>query len=187
MVYKPPVPLKLKAPPPRKKAPPPPVSSPTVSMKVTRRRGKRTPVLGNLIYAAIIVAMLFGMLPTALVLVVGGLPTLVTVVIDRHRRHYLSRCVGFMNFAGIAPYLIKIWMHHTTLAAMEMLTNPYAWLAMYGAAGAGWLIYLSAPSIAWLQVELTGARRVKVLKNRQRQLIEEWGEDVTGTPHAAGA
>mgnify|MGYP001605716256 CR=1 FL=1 len=182
MAYKPP--LKLKAPPARKG---PAALAPKVIVKA-KRRAKRTPVLGNLIYAAVIVALLFGMLPTALVLVVGGLPTLVAVVIDRHPRHYLARCVGFLNFAGVAPYLLKIWMHHTTLAAMEMLTNPYAWLAMYGAASAGWLVYLSAPSIAWLQVELTGARRVRILKARQRQLIEEWGEDVAGTfgaPHAA--
>lgn len=184
MVYRPPV--KLKAPPPRKKPAPPP--EPTVVVKA-RRRGKRTPILGNLIYAALIISMLFGMLPTALILVVGGLPTLVAVVVDRHPRHYLARCVGFLNLAGVAPYLVKIWMHHTTIAAVEMLTNPFAWLVMYGAAAAGWIIYLSAPSIAWLQVELTGAHRVKVLKNRQRQLIQEWGEDVAGTfgsPHAAG-
>lgn len=183
MVYKPPV--KLKAPPRRKPAP-----SMMAAISKVRRPVRRTPILGNLISAAIVIALLFGMLPTALVLVVGGLPTLVAVVVDRHRRHYLARCVGFANFAGIAPFLLKIWTHHTTLAAMEMLTNPYAWLVMYGAAAAGWVIYLSAPSIAWLQVELTGTRRIKILKARQRQLIEEWGEDVAGafgSSNAAGS
>ena len=147
-------------------------------------RARRTPVLNNVIYAAVIVTLMFVLLPTALILVVGGLPTLVAVVVDRHRHHYLTRCVGALNFAGIAPYLMKIWMHHTTLAAMQLLTSPYAWLVMYGAASIGWIIYLSAPSIAWLQVELMGARRIKALKARQRQLIEEWGEEVA---EAAGA
>jgi hypothetical protein len=145
---------------------------------------RRTPVINNLIYTAAIITLLFVMLPTALILVVGGLPTLVTLVIDRYPRHYLTRCVGCLNFAGVAPYLVKIWMHHTTLAAMQMLTNPYAWLVMYGGAAMGWIVFLSAPSIAWLQVELMGAHRIKVLKARQRQLLEEWGEEVS---QAAGA
>jgi hypothetical protein len=147
-------------------------------------RARRTPVLNNAIYAGVIIVLLFALLPTALILVVGGLPTLVAVVVDRHRHHYLTRCVGALNFAGLAPYLVKIWMHHTVLMAMQMLTDPFAWLVMYGASSAGWVIYLSAPSIAWLQVELTGARRIKALKTRQRQLIEEWGEEVA---EAAGA
>lgn len=153
-----------------------------VRRAVPRRR--HTPMLNNLIYTGAIITLLFVMLPTALILVVGGLPTLVTVVIDRYPRHYLTRCVGCLNFAGVAPYLVKIWMHHTTLAAMQMLTNPYAWLVMYGGAAMGWIVFLSAPSIAWLQVELTGAHRIKVLKARQRQLLEEWGEEVA---QAAGA
>ena len=79
---------------------------------------------------AIIIGLLFGLLPTALVLVIGGLPTLVAVVVDGHRRHHLARCVGFLNFAGVAPYLAKIWMNHTVLAAMRMLTDPFVWLVM---------------------------------------------------------
>lgn len=180
-------PMKPAVPPPRKRV----VAQKRIPIGRAKTRGRRTPVLNNTIYAAVIVTLLFVMLPTALILVVGGLPTLVAVVVDRHRHHYLTRCVGALNFAGIAPYLVKIWMHHTTLAAMQMLTNPYAWLAMYGAAGVGWIIYLSAPSIAWLQVELMGARRIKALKTRQRQLIEEWGDEVAeaagAVPKAAGS
>ncbi|MGE5538072.1 MAG: hypothetical protein ACM30I_05615 [Gemmatimonas sp.] len=143
-----------------------------------RARGGRTPVVGNLAITTIVVVLMFVMLPTALILVVGGLPTLVAFIVDRHRKHYLTRCVGSMNLAGVIPYLIKIWSNHTTLAAVQMLTNPMVWLVMYGAASVGWLIYLSAPSIAWLQVEITGARRVKALRARQKQLIDEWGNDV---------
>jgi len=173
---------KLAAPPPRKaSAKPKPLATAAAPKPGQARRGKKqTSIVSNLIYTMVIIGLLFGLLPTALVLVVGGLPTLVAVVVDRHRRHYLSRCVGFFNFAGVAPYLVKIWTHHTVLAAMQMLTDPFVWLVMYGAAAIGWIIYLSAPSIAWMQVELTGARRIKVLKARQHQLIAEWGEEVAG-------
>lgn len=150
-----------------------------------RRTGKRpTPVLINLIYTIGVIGLLFTVLPTALVLVVGGLPTLVAIVVDRSPRHYLTRCVGFLNFAGVAPYLVKIWMHHTVLAAMQMLIDPFVWLVMYGSAAIGWTIYLSAPSIAWLQVEIMGTRRIAALHTRQHQLVAEWGEDVA---QAAGA
>jgi hypothetical protein len=152
--------------------------------KPAARPRRPTPVLTNLLYTAGVIGVLLTVLPTALVLVIGGLPTLVGAIIDRHPRHYLTRCVGFLNFAGVAPYLVKIWMHHTVLAAMQMLTDPYVWLVMYGAAGVGWTIYLSAPSIAWLQVELMGTRRIKALQTRQHQLVSEWGEEVA---EAAGA
>jgi hypothetical protein len=174
-------PTRLAAPPSRPAAP---AAAKRIPIGRGKPRGQRTPVLNNTIYAAVAVALLFALLPTALILVVGGLPTLVAVVVDRHRHHYLTRCVGALNFAGLAPYLMKIWMHHTVLMAMQMLTDPFAWLAMYGAASVGWIIFLSAPSIAWLQVELTGARRIKTLKSRQRQLIDEWGDEVA---EAAGA
>lgn len=177
MAYKPPI--KLAAPPPRKKAVRSPrmVMAPAAVKSARRRRGQKS-IFNNVIYLALMIGLLFGLLPTALVLVVGGLPTIVAFVVDRHARHYLSRCVGFLNLAGIAPYLIKIWMHHTVIAAMQMLTDPFVWLVMYGAAAVGWVIYLSAPSIAWLQVELTGSHRIMILKARQRRLIEEWGEEV---------
>lgn len=150
-----------------------------------RRVGKRpTPIVINLVYTIGAIGLLLLVLPTALVLVIGGLPTLVAVVIDRSPRHYLTRCVGFLNLAGVTPYLVKIWMHHTVLAAMQMLIDPFVWLVMYGAAAVGWTIYLSAPSIAWLQVEIMGTRRIAALHARQRQLIAEWGEDVA---QAAGA
>jgi hypothetical protein len=183
MPYKPPV--KLAAPPPRKKPPKPkPMVAAAPLARPKKRRGRQKSMLSNLIYLTVIVGLLFGLLPTALILVVGGLPTLVAVIVDRHPRHYLSRCVAFTNLAGITPYLLQIWAHHTTIAAMQMLIDPFVWLVMYGAAAVGWLIYLSAPSIAWLQVELMGSHRANVLKSRQRKLIEEWGDEVATT--AAG-
>lgn len=150
-------------------------------------RKRPASVLSNLVYAAGIVGILLTVLPTALVLVIGCLPTLVAVIVDRSPRHYLVRCVGFLNCAGVAPYLVKIWMHHTVLAAMQMLINPYVWLVMYGAAAIGWMIYLSAPSIAWLQVELMGARRITALQTRQHQLVRDWGEEVAQATGASPA
>jgi hypothetical protein len=178
--------VRLAAPASRKQPARPQPNVKAIAMANPSRRQKPKSIWSNFIYLAVIIGLLFGLLPTALVLVVGGLPTLVTLVTDRHPRHYLARCVGFLNFAGVIPYLIKIWMHHTTLAAMQMLTDPFVWLVMYGAAAIGWIFYLSAPSIAWLQVELTGARRVRILKARQRRLVEEWGEEVAvGAPGTA--
>jgi hypothetical protein len=149
-----------------------------------RSTRSRTPIAGNMAITIVIVALMFAMLPTALVLVVGGLPSLVAFLVDRHRKHYLTRCVASMNLAGIVPYLLQIWAHHTTLAAVQMLTNPMVWLVMYGGAAVGWVIYLSAPSIAWVHVEFTGARRAKQLRARQKQLIDEWGNDVAHLPGA---
>lgn len=162
------------------------VAAPQGKAGVPQRRPARarTPIVGNMAITIICVVLMFAMLPTALILVVGGLPTLVAFVVDRHRKHYLTRCVGALNLAGVAPYLVKIWAHHTTVVAVQMLTDPVVWLVMYGGAAMGWIIFLSAPSIAWLQVEITGSRRVKALRARQKQLIDDWGNDVA---HPGGA
>ncbi|HTI87397.1 MAG TPA: hypothetical protein VL966_12405 [Alphaproteobacteria bacterium] len=174
------------APPQRPRTKPQAAKAPPRRAAAPQRKAARTktPIMGNMAITLVLVVLMFAMLPTALILVVGGLPTLVAFIVDRHKKHLLTRCVGSLNLAGILPYLLKIWTHHTTLAAVQMLTDPLVWLVMYGGAAVGWVIFLSAPSIAWLQVEITGSRRVKALRARQKQLLDEWGNEVAHLPGA---
>ncbi len=65
---------------------------------------------GNMI--AWTVAPIIGLvaLPTLLLLVVGMAPTLVAFfIVDRHPAKYVSRTVGYLNFAGCLPYALDLW------------------------------------------------------------------------------
>ncbi len=131
-----------------------------------------------LAFAAFIGGMLFA-LPTMLVLTLGLLPTLVAFVVDLHPKKYAARSVGFLNFAGILPFLVVLWSgRHDLLSAMRILTDVYAWLVVYAAAAMGWLVYLGMPSVAGFIMQIHAARRIRVLETRRKALIREWGEDI---------
>jgi hypothetical protein len=118
-------------------------------------------------------------LPTMLVLTLGLLPTLVALVVDLEPRKYAARCVGALNLAGIMPFLMALWAgNHDLMAAMKILTDVYAWLVIYLAAGLGWITYLALPSVAGLIMQLSAARRIHRLESRQKKLAHDWGQGV---------
>jgi hypothetical protein len=120
-------------------------------------------------------------LPLCIILLTGLIPTMVSVLADRYRARYLTRTVGAMNLAGIAPLVFQLWTHHSTLdEAMALLTNPMSWLIMYGAAALGWALFLAMPPVARVVVDLRADQLQADLKARAKQLVAEWGEDVTG-------
>jgi hypothetical protein len=128
---------------------------------------------------AIFIAGMVFALPTMLVLTLGLLPTLVALVVDMHPRKYAARAVGFLNFAGTMPFLFKLWFGtHSLVAAMKILTDVFAWLVIYSAAGMGWLIYLGMPQVAGFLMEMNASRRIRRIDARRATLIKEWGEDI---------
>jgi hypothetical protein len=51
-------------------------------------------------------------------------------------------------------------------------------MVIYGAAGFGWMLYMSLPPVVTTFLTVMSERRVTVLKNNQKTIIEEWGEGV---------
>jgi hypothetical protein len=118
-------------------------------------------------------------LPTALLLLIGLLPTLATFVIDDSRQRYAARCVGAFNLCGVAPFLGELWTGSNDLNGLvTVIADVYAWLVMYGAATIGWLLYISMPPL--LNVILTNRdeRRTAQLRELQQRLVQEWGPGV---------
>ena len=84
-----------------------------------------------------------------------------------------------MNFCGLFPYLMDLWMGaHTLKAAGAMVTDVFTLLVVYGAAAFGWIIYITIPPVVSTFLTVMAQRRVAQLRTLQRQIIEEWGEGV---------
>ncbi|MGB8275385.1 MAG: hypothetical protein WCF16_08985 [Alphaproteobacteria bacterium] len=126
--------------------------------------------------AAVMGVMMILALPSFVVIVVGMIPALVAFFIDRTRNKYFGICVAGMNFAGVMPFLAQLWHGHNSVGqALAILANVYAWLAMYGAAGAGWLLYLCLPAFVESFLRIRSKKRISDLTAARRELEREWG------------
>ena len=120
-------------------------------------------------------------LPSLMILVIGMVPTFVAFIADRTRERYLTITVGLPNACGCLPALVSLWaMGQSFSNAQIVLTDPFGWAVAFGAAGLGWLVYLSAPPVAAVYYASSARMREQTLKRLQKSLIETWGEEVAG-------
>lgn len=121
-------------------------------------------------------------LPTVMIIFFGLLPTIVSAIIDRTPKKNATFCVGGINFCGVFPYMMDLWLGDNTIeGAIRILTDVFSLIIMYGAAAFGWMIFQSLPPVVATFVTVIAQSRVSSLRSTQRQLIDEWGDDV-GTP-----
>ena len=118
-------------------------------------------------------------LPTALLMVVGLVPTVVAYIVDRDPEKTAPIAVGAINVCGVLPFLMDMWKHqHTVQKAMQLLGDPLTWLVMYASAALGWFFFYFIPPIV-TNIELMRLEaRITSLQNTRRDLAEEWGSDV---------
>ncbi len=118
--------------------------------------------------------------PTALMFVVGLIPTVVAAIIDRDPEKSAPLTVGPLNVCGVLPFTMEMWRHgHTLPVAMHLLTDPFTWLVMYGAAAMGWIFYYMIPPMVTNFEVLRWQSRIESLRDKKVALIEEWGPEVT--------
>jgi len=142
------------------------------------------------------IALMFGLIclipfsiPTLLLMFAGLLPTLVAALTDRSNSRFAWICVGGMNFAGLAPALLKLWFfHHEVTYAIYQITDFRTLLLAYAAAAVGWMLYFGAPPVVVTIMLATTKRRAMALEAQMKKLEEEWGAEVARRPAAnAGA
>ena len=118
-------------------------------------------------------------LPSVMLVFFGMMPSLVAAIIDRSPQRYSTFCVGGMNFCGVFPYLLDLWAGPADVsAAADIFTDAFAILLMYSAAGFGWLIFLAFPPVVVTLIQVMAQRRAAQCRELQKELIEEWGEDI---------
>ncbi len=127
----------------------------------------------------IVVGLLIFLLPTMIVFGFGMIPSLAAYIVDRSEEKYATFCVSSMNFCGVFPYLLELWLNtHTIYAATTILANVFALVVMLGAAAGGWLIYTTVPPFISSFLSVIAQQRVNALRSTQKSLIEEWGQAV---------
>lgn len=128
------------------------------------------------------------LLPTCVLLLIGMVPTVVAYMVDRTREKFLAITVGLLNFCGALPGIFELWAEGQAYdVAMSLATDPLFWLTSYGGAALGWIVYLALPALIGSYYAMTSGRRVQMLKKRQAELIQSWGEEVAGAEQADSA
>lgn len=133
-----------------------------------------------LVFAALLIVPIA--IPTLTLLFFGMLPTLTAALVDRGPNRYAWLSVGGVNFAGVSPYLMDLWFKGQTMErALSSLTDVFTLLVIFGSAAFGWLLYMVMPPVVGAFLQVAAQRRITVLRNNQRKLVEQWGPDVVGT------
>ena len=118
-------------------------------------------------------------MPTVLLLAIALLPTFVAVVVDKGPKRYGGITVGGLNFSGTVPYIFDLWSRdHSVEHALRILSDVVALMMIFGSAAVGWLLYMTAPVVVVGFLSATATRRLAQMKDKQKQLIEDWGPEV---------
>ena len=136
---------------------------------------------GIMLYVVLIGAlvMLLFALPTFVVVAVGLVPTLLAVFVDMRTGRREALCVGTLNFAGVLPFIGNLWTtEHSVKRALVVLNDPFAWLVMFGSAGAAFALLALMPKVVRKVVDSFSERRLARIKDRQSRLIKEWGSEI---------
>jgi hypothetical protein len=123
--------------------------------------------------------LLIAALPTVMLIAFGMLPGIVAAIIDRTEERSATFCVGGLNFCGVFPYLMKLWMEDNSLGqSMHLLTDVFVLAVMYGGACMGWMLYLSLPPVIASFIQVMSERRLEQLRAAQRKILDEWGDEI---------
>jgi len=145
------------------------------AVRARPRSERRLLALWPVVAVLVVAAMFFLVLPVAILVVAGMLPTFVAWVTDGRRHRYLAPCLASMNLVGVLPIALDFWRAGADMAGLaRLLSDPVPWLVMFAAAGVGWVIYLVVPPLYTGIVTLNLNRRREFVAQRQRLIEDEW-------------
>jgi hypothetical protein len=118
-------------------------------------------------------------LPTLLLLVFGLAPTWAAFITDRTYGRARGFAVGTFNLAGVTPFFIRVWRGADSMeTVLAVLSDPYSWLVMYGAAALSMALIWIAPSFSGALLEFRATAKTTRLARQQEEILENWGEEV---------
>ena len=128
----------------------------------------------------LVILLIMVALPTVIILFFGMLPSLVAFIVDRSARKSQAICVGSMNFTGVFPSLMELWVEtdNSYEAATEIFSDVFIIALMYSAAAFGYLMYMVIPPMVTTFLNVMAQRRIALLRAAQKKIIGEWGPEV---------
>ena len=109
------------------------------------------------------------------------MPTAVALFVDRDPQKYASISVAAMNLAGVSPYLVEFIFGPASFGgAIELVSNVFVLVVIFGAAAVGWVLVLALPPVISIVLAVITDSRIQALRKEQSQLVEDWGEGVAG-------
>lgn len=134
---------------------------------------------GSVLIWILAAGFLFAFYESIVLLLIGMVPTIVALAVDRSPHKDQARSVGYLNFAGCLPWAVDFWMSGGNFdRVFEIVGDPLVLAVMYSAAAAGWaLCFIVRPFVA-AYLSVAADLREAQLTKRQAELVEEWGEEV---------
>jgi len=157
-------------------------ASPKAAVPAAKKKGgkKKSGLQGQLFLMGGIV-MAAVLLASTVMLVIGMMPTIVAALVDRSARKTKAVTVGAMNLAGCAPFLFELWREgHSLTKAIAIISQPAAIVIIYAASCVGYLIDWAVAGIVAGILYQRGVTRQKAIQQRQVELVQRWGKEVTG-------
>ncbi len=119
------------------------------------------------------------MLPYAIILAIGMLPTLMAKLIDNKPEKNITLTVGIMNICGVVPNLMGLWQTGANVgAALRIISDPFALLMMFAGAAFGWMLIFSMPPLMAYLISIRAAETISRLQDRMQQLRSVWGDSL---------
>ncbi|OPZ78567.1 MAG: hypothetical protein BWY78_00517 [Alphaproteobacteria bacterium ADurb.Bin438] len=145
-----------------------------------KNKGEGTVLLSRLLLIGILLVLSQFFLPSLIFLFFALIPTILSYITDHSKIRYKWLCVGSLNTAGAMPYLFMLWFNDNSFSsAIELAFDMGHLSIMYGAAFAGFLIYIIVPPAVASYVQASNQKRLVNLKDSLQRLIDVWGEGVT--------
>jgi hypothetical protein len=120
--------------------------------------------------------------PLAVILVVGMIPTIVAMIVDRTEGRMRAMTIGAINFAGCSPFMVEVFKKGNNLeTAITYILQPRTIVVIYFAAAMGYLIDWAMTGIVSSILVQKTKIRLKEIQKDQKDLTERWGVEVTGT------
>lgn len=117
--------------------------------------------------------------PTMIILTVGMIPSVVATFINPSRVKGSIASMTALNLAGVLPVVGFLWQRgHTIDQALNLLTDIFMWLLMFGGAGIATFLLWGVPLVVQAFYEVQAGQLIKRLERRRTKLIEEWGGQI---------
>lgn len=151
-----------------------------MAKKSSSSKSKKKGVRGRLLLAGLLLTSL-AILPTTVLFFIGMLPAIICRFVDHSRLKQRTLTVAFMNFAAVFPFWYKmVTTDHNFEQTVNILTEPMNIVIMYGGALLGYMIDWGVSGIVSSMVVQKGQNRLRKIKELQSELVERWGEEVSG-------